>query len=420
MWERAAVLAVGDEVLTGEVVNSNGAWLAQQLMRYGSRVERQVTVGDDQGAIAAVVRQLLETCDLVVTVGGLGPTPDDRTRQGVSEALSRPLSPDAGLAALVAARHRSSPGRDVAIERQSLRLEGAEILPNPAGTAAGQLVRDGSRAVALLPGPPHECRATAAALWPAVAAATGRRVWRLTWRCYDLTESEMAHYLGDLLTSDRWQAGLYVSPGMVELRFEAPSSDAVTMPAVLAEAAAAARARVPAPLYDESLPTAPEALIDHLRRRGETVALAESLTGGLLGAQLTAVPGASDVVLEGQVVYTDSAKARLGVPEALLRAHGAVSAAVAKELAVLVRARSGAMWGIALTGFAGPSGGTAKDPVGTYYCAVAGPPGVLARRRRSQAARDVVRRAAAETARFLLAGASTGLRELAWESQELQ
>jgi nicotinamide-nucleotide amidase len=308
----------------------------------------------------------------------------------------------------------------VAIERQSLVLEGAEILPNPAGTAAGQLVRDGARAVALLPGPPHECRATAAALWPAVALATGRRVWRLTWRCYDLTESEMAHYLGDLLTSEHWQAGLYVSPGVVELRLEAPSADAETMPAMLAEAAARARARVPAPLYDDSLPTAPEALVEYLRRRGETVALAESLTGGLLGAQLTAVPGASDVVLEGQVVYTDSAKVRLGVPSAVLRTHGAVSAAVAKQLAVLVRSRSGATWGIGLTGFAGPSGGTVEDPVGTYYCAVAGPRGVVVRRRRSQAARDVVRRAAAETARFLLAGASTGLPELAWESQEIQ
>jgi nicotinamide-nucleotide amidase len=187
-------------------------------------------------------------------------------------------------------------------------------------------------------------------------------------------------------------------------------------PPELSAAGALARARVPAPLYDQSLPVSADDLVATLAERRETVALAESLTGGLLATQLTAVPGASQVVLEGQVVYTNDAKARLGLPPDFLCEKGAVSAEVARLLARRIRERAGSTWGVGLTGFAGPGGGTVDNPVGTYYCAVAGPEGVLVRRRQSGAARDVVRRAAAETARFLLAGAISAQPGFEWES----
>lgn len=415
MWENAAVVAVGDEVLTGEVINTNGAWLSRRLLAAGARVRRQVVVGDDVHAIAETVRRLLTEVDLVVVVGGLGPTPDDLTRDGVSAALNLPLQPDAAIAALIAPRHRAAAGREESVRRQSLILTGAEVLPNSAGTAPGQLVYQGQRAVVMLPGPPHECQAVADVFLPRVERATGRRVLRLTWRCYDLSESEMAHYLGDLLTAPVPRAGLYVSPGVVELRLEMPAAGPA-MPPELSAAGALARARVPAPLYDQSLPVSADDLVATLAERRETVALAESLTGGLLATQLTAVPGASQVVLEGQVVYTNEAKARLGLPPDFLCEKGAVSAEVARLLARRIRERAGSTWGVGLTGFAGPGGGTVDNPVGTYYCAVAGPEGVLVRRRRSGAARDVVRRAAAETARFLLAGAISAQPGFEWES----
>jgi nicotinamide-nucleotide amidase len=233
-------------------------------------------------------------------------------------------------------------------------------------------------------------------------------VVRATWRCYELTESEFAHHLGDILTSPTPRAGVYVRPGVVELRLEVViGQDADAAETLLAAAGSRARERLPVPVYDDSVPIAAPRLMEALAARGETLSIAESLTGGVLAAELTAVPGASTVVMEGQVVYTDEAKVRLGVDAALLEAQGAVSDAVARALAEASRRRTGATWGIGLTGFAGPSGGTATNPVGTYYCAVAGPHGTVVLRRRTRSGREVVRLAAAETARFLLARAMT-------------
>jgi nicotinamide-nucleotide amidase len=406
MWERAAVIAVGDEVLTGEVVNTNGAWLASQLLRVGSRAVLQMAVGDDAVAIAGALRTARQVADLILFIGGLGPTPDDLTREAVADVLGVSLHLNQAVADRIRARHRRGPGHEASIRQQSQVLAGAEVIANDVGTAPGQLLRLGTNAVALLPGPPAECRSVADHLWPHVEAATGRRVVRHTWRCYDLPESEMAHHLGDILTGIHPRAGIYTRPGVVELRLEAPAEPGEGLPAIIARAGALARGRLPAPLYDdEALPTAPEALIAILASRRQTVAIAESLTGGLLSAQLTLIPGASEVVMEGNVVYTEAAKERLGCPAELVKMHGAVSQEVARALAEQARARAGTDWGVALTGFAGPGGGTDREPVGTYYCAVAGAGGTRVRRRSSRLGRAAVREAACETARFMLAQA---------------
>jgi nicotinamide-nucleotide amidase len=410
MWERAAVVAVGDEVLTGEVVNTNGAWLAQRLLAAGSRVVLQLVVGDRMEDIGRALATARAVSDLVVIVGGLGPTPDDLTREAVARALGRSLQANAAVAEVIRARHGRGAGHETSIRQQSQILEGAEVLPNPAGTAPGQLLRLDRGAIVLLPGPPTECRAVADALWPTLEAATGVRVLRHTLYCYDLTESEVAHYLRDILTGDHLRTGLYTRPGVVELRLETVAPADGSWPAILDETAARARAALPVPLYDaRALPRQPEALVARLVERGETVALAESLTGGLLAAQLTAVPGASAVVLEANVVYTDRSKERLGISAAVLQEYGAVSAETAQLLAERARDRAGAAWGIGLTGFAGPTGGTAADPVGTYYCAVAGTDRTCVYRRRTRMGREAVREAACETARFMLAAALTGL-----------
>lgn len=402
MWEQSAIIAVGDEVLTGEVVNTNGSWLARELLVVGSRPMQQITVGDDVDAISGAISTALAQTDLVVLVGGLGPTPDDMTRQGAARALDREIAFDAEVAEQIRRRHRRGPGHEASIAQQSQILQGAEVLPNPVGTAPGQLIRIAERAVALLPGPPAECRGVAATLLTRVREATGRRVARMTWRCYDLTESEMAHHLGDLLRGLHPRAGLYTRPGAIELRLEAEATQD-TMPPIIARAAAEARSRLPVPLYDETLPSQPTALIQALAASGQTIALAESMTGGRLAMELITVPGASKVVMEGNVVYTDSAKVRIGCSPQLLAKFGAVSPETAEALAKAVRERTGADWGIAVTGFAGPDGGNEKDPVGTYYCAVAWANGVDVRRRRSRSGREVVQQAACETARFMLA-----------------
>jgi nicotinamide-nucleotide amidase len=414
MWERACVIAVGDEVLTGEVLNTNAAELAQNLLYYGSRIVLQLTVGDDREAIVAALDEAARVADLIILVGGLGPTPDDLTREAVAAWAGVPLAVDPTVAEAIRARHGQTTGREASILQQSQVLTGAEVLPNPVGTAPGQLWVRGGQAVALLPGPPAECRAVAESLWERVARATGRRVVRRTWRCYGLTESEVAHHLRPLLTGWHPRAGLYTRPGVVELRLEAPLTADGNGRVLLERAAGWAQAHLPARLYDdEAVPLRPGPLVAALMARGQSVAAAESLTGGLFTAQLTAVPGASQVVREAVVVYTDDAKRRLGVGVEL-EVASAVSAFVAERLAVLVRERAGADWGVALTGYAGPTGGTAADPVGTYYCAVVGPPGVRVLRRRTRLGRDGVREAACETARFLLGTGIVGL----WETEE--
>lgn len=403
MWERVGIVAVGDEVLTGETINTNGAWLAQQLLQAGSRVAWQLTAPDDEAAIAHAVCTGLQSVPLVVCVGGLGPTPDDRTRAGVARGLGIGLTPDPEWGAAVARRHGGAgASRTQSVAVQSLRLDGAELLENQVGTAPGQLVSRPQGAVALLPGPPAECRSVAEALLARVRRATGRRVVRHTWRVYDLAESELAFRLGDLLTGAAGaRTGVYVRPGVVEWRLEAVegSAEAAAVPAWRAEA----ERRAGVPLYAEEPSAAAGALVGALAARGDTLAVAESLTGGLLASQLTSVPGASRVVLEGRVVYTEPAKIRLGVPASLLSAHGAVSWHVALAMADAVREVTGATWGLATTGYAGPEGGDRDHPVGTYYVGLAGPGVHDVRRRRSRSDREWVRAAAAETARHLLA-----------------
>lgn len=405
MWERAGIVAVGDEVLTGEVINTNGAWLAAQLMEAGSRPGWQAVVPDDEAAIAEAVRVGLQHVPLLVLVGGLGPTPDDRTRSGVARGLGVSLAPDPEWAARLEARHGGrGASRTASIQAQSQRLAGATRLENQVGTAPGQLVILGEQAVALLPGPPAECRSVAQDLLFHVRARTGRRVVRHTWRVYDLTESELAHRLGDLLTNpDGPRTGLYVRPGVVEWRVEMVDQPDAPARYDLDALVREARRRIQVPLYDDAVSSHPGRLLDALAARGETVAVAESLTGGLLSQQLTSPPGASAVVMEGRVVYTEAAKVRLGVPASLIAAKGVVSHEVAVALAEAARAAAGTTWGLGLTGYAGPSGGDAVHPPGTYYVGLAGPGPSIWRQRRSGADRDTVRAAAAETARHMLA-----------------
>ena len=408
MWEQAGIVAVGDEVLTGETVNTNGAWLAQELLQAGSRVAWQLVVPDDEQAIADAVRWGLQSVPLVVLVGGLGPTPDDRTRAGVARGLGIGMAVDPEWSAALEARHGGEgASRARSIGAQAMRLDGAELLENHVGTAPGQLIATPRGAVALLPGPPAECRSVAAALTARVERATGRRIVRHSWRVYDLPESELAFRLGSLLTDASGpRTGLYVRPGLVEWRVEVEegSREAQRLPELLAEA----ERRAGVPLFGQEPAADATALVRELARRGDTVALAESLTGGMLAAQLTTVPGASRVVLEGQVVYTEAAKVRVGVPVSLLSTEGAVSGHVALALADAVRHRAGATWGLGITGYAGPEGGDRHHPVGTYYVALTGPGVSEVRKRRSWSDREWVRGAAAETARHLLALALAG------------
>ena len=372
------IVTIGDELLLGETVDTNAVTLARDLGAVGVRVVRRATVGDVADDIADAVRQGLARTGTVITTGGLGPTADDLTRPVLAALFGRALVRDesvvAHLEALWASRGRAGrlPSSNL---QQAMVPEGAEIVPNPEGTAPGLRLADAEgRSVTMLPGVPRELRAMLAhSLVPWFAARAGGTVLRTrTVRTTGVAESALADTLG---AARREVAGLPLAylPGVegVDLRVTARDMSAADAARALDEAERAIRDAIGAHAYATDRTTLPQVVLDLCAARGETIAVAESCTGGLLGARLTEVPGSSRVVLGGTIAYHNDVKVRdLGVSPGDLATHGAVSEPVARRMARGARDRTGATIGIAITGIAGPDGGTPDKPVGTVWIAV--------------------------------------------------
>jgi nicotinamide-nucleotide amidase len=403
----AAILSQGDEVVTGQTVDTNAAWLAEQLTDRGLLVVRHVTVGDRKPDIAAALRALAAEADVVVCTGGLGPTDDDLTNEAFAEAFGAPLALDEVALADLEAKFRAF-GREMAPSnrKQVLLPRGALRLDNARGTAPGFARVHEQRLVACLPGVPHEMRAmylggVVPLLDALLPAAPGRLV---TLRTTGLGESALQDRIGTFVHPDA-VLGYRARTGEVDvkLRFRAGASDDVVR-ALVADVAA----RVGGAVYgvdglDGKVGSLAEAVAAALLARGDTLAIAESCTGGGLSALCTALPGASAWFLEGCVTYANDAKVRrLGVPAALIAEHGAVSEPVARAMAEGVRAGAGATWGLAVTGIAGPDGGSDDKPVGTVHLGLAGPSGTEHRRVRLFGDRHRIQALAAHTALDLL------------------
>ncbi|HUR14997.1 MAG TPA: CinA family nicotinamide mononucleotide deamidase-related protein [Mycobacteriales bacterium] len=366
---RGAVVAVGSELLLGDVVNSNAAFLGQQLAAAGVDVVTSVAVADDVDRLVATIRLCLADADVVVLCGGLGPTVDDLTRDAVAVACDAPLRRDPELVAHLEQLF-SSYGvvLPVGVHRQADVPDGAEVLPNPAGTAPGLWLEQGGKVVVALPGPPRELRAVAPPVWERLAARTGRRI---------LTRQVLVAGLGESLVAERVQEGLRLPEGvalsylaggsLVRVRFTG------TDPEQLVPLLAHVRAVLGDRVVSEDGAALEEVVHRLLAARGQTVGVAESLTGGSLAAALSERAGSSAAFRGGVVVYATDLKSSLaGVPGAVLDAEGAVSEQTAVALAAGARDRLGADWGLGVTGVAGPSEQEGK-PVGTVFVAVAGP-----------------------------------------------
>jgi competence/damage-inducible protein CinA-like protein len=414
---RAGIVVTGTEVLTGRVADRNGPWLAEQLRVLGVDVGHVVVVGDRPADLRAALTFLAGTdVALVITSGGLGPTADDLTADVVAEFQGRASSVDPALEARIAdivaglmARRgwRTDPAATAAGVRKQARVpEGATVL-EPVGTAPGLIVppaegRTGPT-VLVLPGPPPELQG----MWPAAVAAeavqravAGRSELRQeTVRLWGTLEAQLAV---TLRRHERDLAGLEITTclrdGELEIvtRFDPAAQPAYDrLSAVLAED------------YGDTLfstgPTLDDLVAGAFADRRLTVATAESCTGGLLAARLTARPGSSAWVLGGVTAYANSAKEQLlDVPAAMLAEKGAVSAEVAAALADGARARFGADVGVGITGIAGPGGGTADKPVGTVHLCVAGPDGREARALVLPGSRTAVRERSVTRAMHLL------------------
>lgn len=378
---RAELLAVGEELLYGDILNANAAWLGRELSGLGVDVDRSMVVGDAIEAIATTVGEALGRCDVVVITGGLGPTQDDLTREALARVAGVPLERDAYLESVLRRRlrGRAAPASNW---RQADLPRGAQSLPNEVGTAPGLALTIGPALVVALPGPPHEMQAMfARAVRPLLArrGGSGQVIVHRTLLTTGLWESAVADALAPevdrIAAAGNPVVAFLAGQGLtrVKITARAPSRPAAEL--LIAPVERFARQALGAAVFGTGTDSLEQIVIRALTDREQSLACAESLTGGLLTARLTAVPGASAVVRGAVVAYATAAKAdQLGVPPELLATHGAVSEATARAMARGARNAFGATFGLALTGVAGPDPQEGK-PAGTVHLALAGPTG---------------------------------------------
>ena len=375
-------VSIGDELLLGFTLDTNAPHLARAAAEQGIRIVRRATVGDGADGIAAAVREALDRTGAVITSGGLGPTADDLTKPVVAALFGRAMRRDDAILDALRARWKARgwPGElPKTNEQQAMIPEGAVILENKHGSAPGIWLEDAQgRWVAMLPGVPREFRGmTADTLLPRLTAmrATGGAstvVRSRTLRTTGIAESALADALGEL-AKDPHGVSLAYLPGWegVDLRLTAWDLPGDEADRRLGAAAAALVSKVGKHVYAEGEVDLVTLVLDRLRARGLRVAVAESCTGGMLGMRLTAIPGSSESVVGGIIAYDNAVKVReLGVREATLAAHGAVSEETAREMASGARTRFGVEAAMSITGIAGPGGGTPEKPVGTFCVAV--------------------------------------------------
>jgi nicotinamide-nucleotide amidase len=401
------ILSQGDEVITGQTVDTNASWLAEELTELGFDVVRHVTVGDRLADIRALFAASAQRADLVVCTGGLGPTDDDLTAQAASEAFDRPLFLDEealrGIKAMYAQYGRTMPAVN---QKQAWFPQGSHRLDNPRGTAPGFAIPTPRGFLACMPGVPHEMkRMFRKEVVPHIEQRFDIRApFLVTLRTTGVGESNLQERIGTfehdhIVLSYRTQLG----ENQVKLRAHAdtPRSE-------LEHAARTLNHRIGSPVFsieglDGDGGDLPTVVGRALAANRATLAVAESCTGGRVAGLCTSVSGSSAWFIEGVVTYANASKQqRLGVPESLIAAHGAVSEPVARAMAEGVRRTAGTTYGLSTTGIAGPGGGSDAKPVGTVHIALSTPDGTLHRLARFGGSRHRIQHLAAYAATDLL------------------
>jgi nicotinamide-nucleotide amidase len=391
---KAIILAIGDELISGQTVDTNSAYLSRRLAERGVETVEHRTVGDDKERIASAIAEAAGRVEIVVVSGGLGPTEDDLTRQAMADAMGCELQLNAECLADIEEffrlrnRKMSPPNR-----AQAMIPTSAEPMRNKLGTAPGIAARIGAAQVFIVPGVPAEMK------WmydnciaPRLPPGEGVILHHVV-HTFGEGESDVGAKIADLMKrGSEPTVGTTVAAGMVSVR-------------IISRGRTTEDARLQADLTVKTLyerlgnlivgkgdATMPSAAGELLRKRGQTLATAESCTGGLIGEMVTSVSGSSDYYLGGFVTYSNRLKRDLlGVSEELLARHGAVSEQVAIAMAEGCRQKLGSDWAIGVTGIAGPAGGSAEKPVGLVYVALAGPEGTQVFRHVFPGARDMVR-----------------------------
>lgn len=404
---RAAVLAVGSELLELGRADTNSPYIAARLEREGFEVPFTSVVSDEWPELTAAIRHALDRVDLVICTGGLGPTDDDRTRDAAAAVLGLAMHEDHGVIAQIAARFRAR-GLEMPISnrRQAQVPEGASLIANPRGTAPGLWIPQPAKAMALLPGPPREMQPMLEALierhvaprWGTLAHA--HRTVIVAGRSESWVDERVQPiYLPWRGRRPEVRTTVLANLGTVELHVSAAGSDVAALAPCLDSAVNALVAALGDDVVSTNGSGLCEAIGELLVAQDWRLGIAESCTGGLIASRLTDVPGSSAYVERGVVVYSNAAKVSLlGVPPALIEAHGAVSEPVALAMAEGMRGRHGVDVAVAVTGIAGPGGGTAEKPVGTVWIAIAGPAGSTTRLGQFSGDRVMIKALAATTA----------------------
>jgi nicotinamide-nucleotide amidase len=369
---KIAILATGTELTRGELVNSNAAWMSVEITALGGEVVEHVAVADDRAQIEAAIRRLAASVDVILCTGGLGPTTDDLTSEVVAKAAGVALYRDQESIDRMRARfERLGRVMSPSNEKQADMPVGSEVIANDVGTAPGYSIKIGQAVLFAFPGVPREMHAMFTSSVP-VRLAFERKTAQVHLRTFGLPESTIG---------DRLKGVEEAHPGVligyrahfpeVEVKVFAQGNDEAHARTLAEQAAAVVHERLADHVYGGKEDSLPMVVLAELQARGQTLAIAESCTGGMVGQLLTQIPGSSKTLIADIVAYANAAKVTfLGVPGALIEAHGAVSEEVARAMADGVRSKTGASIGLAITGVAGPDGGTEAKPVGTVFIAV--------------------------------------------------
>jgi nicotinamide-nucleotide amidase len=374
---RAEILSIGTELLLGQIIDTNAAWLAERLAELGIGVYNRQTVGDNDERLTDAIRLAKSRADLIICTGGLGPTGDDITSANIARVFDSPLeiNQEAKVNLEKWFARRSYPFTEKQYKQAMLPFE-SEMILNPTGTAPGFILDKGGVIIMAFPGPPLELypmwRETAE---PYLRARGENVIHSITLRFCGIGESALESLLQDLMDKQSNPTiAPYAKTGECHIRLTAYAASVDEAKKMIAPLQADVMARAGKYMYgvnDESLEVATGKI---LRQRGLTLAVAESCTGGALGGRITSVSGASEYFLGGVISYDNRIKEELlGVPAKLLQQHGAVSEECAKEMADGVRRTTGADIGISITGIAGPGGGTPDKPVGLVYIGISAP-----------------------------------------------
>jgi len=370
------IIATGAELLTPYFQDTNSLFLTERLNDLGMEVSYKTIVGDDWDDLALSIKQALSRAHIIIAMGGLGPTKDDRTREAFATVLERKLIFNKELLQRIEERFKlrglSMPEVN---KKQSYVIDGAEILENRNGTAPGLWLDTGSNKIVLLPGPPHELKpmfdkSVRPHLQEFKMDYTARKVLKIT----GLTESKIETLILDLYPDDpNLRLTTLAHPGQIEIHLSSHSKKSQEQADKKAQNLEKnILERLKENVFSTSGEELEEVVGNLLRLNKKTLAVAESCTGGLIGHRLTDVPGSSDYFLQGVVAYSNHAKINaLGVSPALIEKHGAVSSQVAEVMSQGIREKAQSSLGIGVTGIAGPSGGTPEKPVGLVYIALA-------------------------------------------------